>query len=127
MEITENWRKDLEAIYRKKHESINSLLIDIKGLLDRMNMRIKTLTSINKRGLTKMKYLLLSVAAVFLFTSPLWGEPETGQKPATMEKKVSDLEKEVASLKKEGVVSEDTRPSRSALPVRPVHLWTIGT
>ncbi len=53
VEITENWRKDLEAIYRKKHESINSLLIDIKGLLDRMNMRIKTLTSIIKEDSQK--------------------------------------------------------------------------
>jgi hypothetical protein len=50
VEITENWRKDLEAIYKKKHESINSLLIDIKGLLDRMNNRIKTVTSIIKEG-----------------------------------------------------------------------------
>jgi hypothetical protein len=48
VEITENWRKDLEAIYRKKHESINSLLIDIKALLDRMSMRVKTLTNIIK-------------------------------------------------------------------------------
>ena len=53
VEITENWRKDLEAIYRKKHESINSLLIDMKGLLDRMNMRIKTLTSIIKEDSQK--------------------------------------------------------------------------
>lgn len=49
-EVTENWRKDLEAIYRKRHESMNSLLIDIKGLLDRMNTRIKTITNIIKEG-----------------------------------------------------------------------------
>ena len=50
VEITENWRKELEAIYRKKHEGINSLLIDIRGLMDRMNNRIKTLTSIIREG-----------------------------------------------------------------------------
>ncbi len=49
-ENTENWRKDLDAVYRKKHESMASLLIDIKALLDRMNNRVKTLTSIIKEG-----------------------------------------------------------------------------
>ncbi len=49
-EITENWRKDLDAIYRKKHESMASFLIDIKALLERMNTRVKTLTSIIKEG-----------------------------------------------------------------------------
>ena len=49
-EITENWRKDLDAVYRKKHESMASFLIDIKALLERMNNRIKTLTSIIKEG-----------------------------------------------------------------------------
>ena len=50
MEITENWRKDLDAVYRKKHESMASFLIDIKALLERMNTRVKTLTSIIKEG-----------------------------------------------------------------------------
>jgi hypothetical protein len=50
VEITENWRKELEAIYKRKHEGINSLLIDMKDLIDRMNNRIKTLTSIIKEG-----------------------------------------------------------------------------
>ena len=50
VEITENWRKDLEAIYKKKHEGMSSLLIEIKALMDRMNTRIKTLTSIIKEG-----------------------------------------------------------------------------
>jgi hypothetical protein len=46
VEVTENWRKELEAIYKKKHEGINALLMEIRGLMDRMNNRIKTLTSI---------------------------------------------------------------------------------
>lgn len=50
VEITENWRKELEAIYKRKHEGINSLLIDMKALMDRMNNRVKTLTSIIKEG-----------------------------------------------------------------------------
>jgi len=50
VEITENWRRELEVIYRKRHESINALLIDIRGLMDRMNNRIKTLTSIIREG-----------------------------------------------------------------------------
>jgi len=50
VEVTEKWRKELEAIYKKKHEGINALLIDIRGLMDRMNNRIKTLTSIIREG-----------------------------------------------------------------------------
>lgn len=50
VEITENWRKELEAVYKKKHESMNSLLIDLRNLMDRMNNRVKTLTSIIKEG-----------------------------------------------------------------------------
>ena len=50
VEITENWKKELEAVYKKKHESMNALLIDLKGLIDRMNTRIRTVTSIIKEG-----------------------------------------------------------------------------
>jgi hypothetical protein len=49
-ETTENWRRDLDAIYRKKHESMGSFLVDIKTLLERMNTRVKTLTSMIKEG-----------------------------------------------------------------------------
>ncbi len=50
VEITENWRKELETIYKKKHESMNALLIDLRNLMDRMNNRVKTLTSIIREG-----------------------------------------------------------------------------
>jgi len=50
VEITDNWRKELELIYRKRHEGLNSLLIDIKNLMDRMDNRVRTLTSIIKEG-----------------------------------------------------------------------------
>jgi hypothetical protein len=49
-ETTENWRRDLDAIYRKKHEGMGSLLVDVKTLLERMNNRVRTLTSIIKEG-----------------------------------------------------------------------------
>lgn len=49
-EVTETWRNDLETIYKRKHESMNALLIDLKDLLDRMNNRVKTITRIIKEG-----------------------------------------------------------------------------
>jgi hypothetical protein len=45
-EVTENWRKDLEAVYRRRHDSMASLLIEIKALIDRMQNRVRTLTEI---------------------------------------------------------------------------------
>ena len=50
IEVTETWKRELEAIYRKKPEGINALLIDIRSLMDRMNNRIKTLTAIIREG-----------------------------------------------------------------------------
>jgi hypothetical protein len=50
VEITEGWRRELEAIYKKKHEGMSSVMIEIKALMDRMTTRIKTLTSIIKEG-----------------------------------------------------------------------------
>jgi hypothetical protein len=50
IEITENWRKDLEAIYKKKYENVNALLSDMKNLMDRMSNRANTLTRMVKEG-----------------------------------------------------------------------------
>jgi hypothetical protein len=50
IEITETWRKDLETIYKKKYENLNSLLNDMRNLIDRMANRVKTLTRIVKEG-----------------------------------------------------------------------------
>lgn len=50
IEITEAWRKDLETIYKKKYENLNSLLNDIRNLIERMTNRIKILTKIVKEG-----------------------------------------------------------------------------
>ncbi len=44
IEITEGWKKELETIYRKKYESLNALLTDIKMLMERMTNRTAILT-----------------------------------------------------------------------------------
>jgi hypothetical protein len=51
IEITENWRKDLEAIYKKKYENVNALLSDMKNLMDRMTNRVSILTRMVKEGM----------------------------------------------------------------------------
>lgn len=48
IEVTENWRNELEAIYRKRYESLSALQIDLKKLLDRMTNRAKILASMIK-------------------------------------------------------------------------------
>jgi len=50
IEMTEAWRKDLETIHKKKYENLNSLLNDIRNLIERMTNRIKILTKIVKEG-----------------------------------------------------------------------------
>jgi len=50
IEITENWRKELEVIYKKKYENLNGLLIDIRMLMERMTNRITILTRMVKEG-----------------------------------------------------------------------------
>ncbi len=51
IEITENWRKELEAIYRRKYENLNGLLNDIKALVERMTNREKILTKMVREGM----------------------------------------------------------------------------
>ena len=50
IEITENWKRDLEAVYRKKYESLGALQVELKNLMERMNNRIRVLTAIVKEG-----------------------------------------------------------------------------
>ena len=50
IEITENWRKDLEAIYKKKYENLNGLLNDMRILMERMTNRVNILTRMVKEG-----------------------------------------------------------------------------
>lgn len=39
-EILEYWKTELEAIYKKRYESLASLQVDMKNLMDRINNRI---------------------------------------------------------------------------------------
>jgi hypothetical protein len=48
IEIIESWRNDIERIYKKKHEGMSSLSIELKALMERMENRMKTLKSIIK-------------------------------------------------------------------------------
>lgn len=50
IEITENWRNELETIYKKRYENLNSLLNDMKNLMERMTNRVKILTRIVREG-----------------------------------------------------------------------------
>lgn len=50
IEVTENWKKELEILYKKKYENVNALFIELRTLIDRMNNRVKILTSIVKEG-----------------------------------------------------------------------------
>ena len=40
IEVTENWMKELEAIYRKKYESLAAVQVAMKSLIERMNNRV---------------------------------------------------------------------------------------
>jgi hypothetical protein len=51
MEITENWKKDLEVIYKKKYENLNGLLNDMRMLMERMTNRITILAKMVKEGM----------------------------------------------------------------------------
>lgn len=51
IEITENWRKDLEAIYKKKYENLNGLLNDMRILMERMTNRVNILTKMVREGM----------------------------------------------------------------------------
>jgi len=51
IEITENWRKELEVIYKKKYENLNGLLNDIRMLMERMTNRAAILTRMVKEGM----------------------------------------------------------------------------
>jgi hypothetical protein len=42
-EIVEHWRREIEVIYRKKHDGMASLQIDLKALMERMANRVTIL------------------------------------------------------------------------------------
>jgi uncharacterized membrane-anchored protein YhcB (DUF1043 family) len=50
IEITENWRKELETIYKRKYENLSGLLQDMRMLMERMTNRTTILTRMVKEG-----------------------------------------------------------------------------
>ena len=50
LEVTENWKKELETLYRKKYESLAAFQVELMNLMERMNNRVKMLTTIVKEG-----------------------------------------------------------------------------
>lgn len=50
IEIIDHWKKELEAIYRKKHESMGALQVDLKNLMERMANRESMLARMVKEG-----------------------------------------------------------------------------
>lgn len=50
IEVIEHWRKELEAIYRKRYENLGSMQIDMKGLMERMANRVSMLARMVKEG-----------------------------------------------------------------------------
>ncbi|HOE15963.1 MAG TPA: hypothetical protein PLX02_01105 [Syntrophorhabdaceae bacterium] len=50
IEIIEHWRKELEAIYKKRYENLGSVQIDIKSLMERMTNRASILARMVREG-----------------------------------------------------------------------------
>ena len=51
IEIVEHWRSELDVIYKKRYESLGSLQVDIKGLMDRMANRTSILGRMVKEAM----------------------------------------------------------------------------
>ena len=51
IEIVEHWKKELDGIYRKRYESLSSLQVDIKLLMERMANRTAILSRMVKEAM----------------------------------------------------------------------------
>lgn len=51
IDIVEHWRGELEVIYKRRYESLGSLQVDIKGLMDRMANRASMLGRMVKEAM----------------------------------------------------------------------------
>ena len=49
-EIIDHWKKEIDVIYKKKYDSLSSLQVDIRTLMERMGNRINMLTRMAKEG-----------------------------------------------------------------------------
>ena len=43
IEIVDHWKKELEAIYKKKYDSLATLQVEMKGMMERMGNRVSML------------------------------------------------------------------------------------
>ncbi len=50
-EIVEYWRKEVELIYKKRHEDLSSMQIELKNLMERMNNRAMMVSRMAKEGI----------------------------------------------------------------------------
>ncbi len=48
VEIVQLWMKDIEAIYKKRYDSLGSLQVELKLLLEKMNNRVTMLNTLIK-------------------------------------------------------------------------------
>jgi hypothetical protein len=49
-EVVEHWKGEVEAVYRKRPQSMASLQVDLKALIDRMANRVAMLSRMVKDG-----------------------------------------------------------------------------
>ena len=50
IEILQFWRQEIENLYKRKYESIGSLQVNLKELMERMDNRINLLQKMIKQG-----------------------------------------------------------------------------
>jgi hypothetical protein len=49
-EAIDHWKKEIDLIYKKKYDSLSSLQVDLRGLMERMGNRVTMLTRMVKEG-----------------------------------------------------------------------------
>jgi len=49
-EAIDYWKKEVDLIYKKKYDSLSSLQVDLRGLMERMANRVTMLTRMAREG-----------------------------------------------------------------------------
>jgi hypothetical protein len=49
-EAIDYWKGEVDAIYKKKYDSLSSLQVDLRGLMERMGNRVTMLTRMAREG-----------------------------------------------------------------------------
>jgi hypothetical protein len=50
-EIVEYWRREVELIYKKRYDTLSSMQIELKNLMERMNNRATMVSRMAKEGI----------------------------------------------------------------------------